>query len=26
VRNEKAWLGHIRARRNALDEELHELQ
>jgi hypothetical protein len=26
VRNEKAWLEHIRARRNVLDEELLELQ
>jgi hypothetical protein len=26
VKNEKAWLDHIRARRNVLDEELHELQ
>jgi hypothetical protein len=26
VRNEKAWLDHIRARRNVLDEELLELQ
>jgi hypothetical protein len=26
VKKEKAWLGHIRARRDVLDEELHELQ
>jgi hypothetical protein len=26
VRNEKAWLDHIRARRNVLDEELLEMQ
>jgi hypothetical protein len=26
VKTEKAWLDHIRARRNVLDEELHELQ
>jgi hypothetical protein len=26
VKNEKAWLDHIRARRNVLDEELHQLQ
>jgi hypothetical protein len=26
VKKEKAWLDHIRARRNVLDEEIHELQ
>jgi hypothetical protein len=26
VKTEKAWLDHIRARRNFLDEELHQLQ
>jgi hypothetical protein len=26
VKKEKAWLDHIRARHNVLDEELHELQ
>jgi hypothetical protein len=26
VKKEKAWLDHIRNRRNVLDEELHELQ
>ncbi len=26
VRNEKAWLDHIRARRNVLDEELGVLK
>jgi hypothetical protein len=26
VRQEKAWLDHIRARRNVLDEDLLELQ
>ncbi|MDT5351321.1 MAG: hypothetical protein QOH91_4608, partial [Mycobacterium sp.] len=26
VKNEKVWLDHIRARRNVLDDELHELQ
>jgi hypothetical protein len=26
VKTEKSWLDHVRARRNVLDEELHELQ
>jgi hypothetical protein len=26
VKQEKAWLDHIRARRNVLDEELHQMQ
>ena len=26
VNKEKAWLDHIRARRNVLDEKLHQLQ
>ena len=26
MKKEKAWLDHIRAGRNVLDEELHQLQ
>jgi hypothetical protein len=26
VKKEKAWLDHVRARRNVLDEELHQLE